>query len=492
MESLSKLNYLNVGRHGTFSASGNSAYDSSPADVDALFRYLNDQGKDHIVLNFHGGLVGDNAGMRSAEVFTVAVKELTHIHPVSFVWETGPFETIFQNIDTLAKTPFFKKILEKVLKVAGEKLGVDLEGLGGKRGVANLSYDEIKAELNKDFPFEHVSEDANKRSATVSVGNERFLKAEIEEDIRTEIEADRGINDSLLDSLSDDELDLLDIEKVIDEDQPGGRGFVAAAKLIKTAASVAFRVVKRYLEKRDHGFYPTIMEELMRALLVDKAGVWVWGAMKEKAEAMWKQDGPGTADMEKHVGNYFLEKLKEYSAQRKVTLDLVGHSAGSIVICYLMKELHTRALNVEVKNIVFMAPACRSDLFVSNIVDNELSSKSFRMFTMKDEWEVKDRCVPVIYTRSLLYMISGILEKDEYDAYILGMQRYHLDEKPYESDPVLDKVREFLQAAENCTVYSVTAETALDGLRSAAVKHGAFNDKDEITLTSIAYLLKQV
>jgi hypothetical protein len=123
------------------------------------------------------------------------------------------------------------------------------------------------------------------------------------------------------------------------------------------------------------------------------------------------------------------------------------------------------------------------------IGNNQASFSNFRMFTMSDKYECLDRCVPMIYTRSLLYMISGILEKDEFDAYILGMQRYLEGKQPYQNDPVLLENISFIGASKNRVVYSVTATTPNDGLRCTAEHHGDFHDEEFLTMESIVYIL---
>jgi len=55
MSNLSKLNYINVGPGGTFQPSGIAAYDTTPADVDAIFADLEKNGQKKILLYFHGG-----------------------------------------------------------------------------------------------------------------------------------------------------------------------------------------------------------------------------------------------------------------------------------------------------------------------------------------------------------------------------------------------------------------------------------------------------
>lgn len=115
------------------------------------------------------------------------------------------------------------------------------------------------------------------------------------------------------------------------------------------------------------------------------------------------------------------------------------------------------------------------------------------MFTMEDQYEKKDRLVPYVYTRSLLYLVSGALEDEgkSFDAYILGMQRYLDESAPFGNDPVLSAIRDFFKATENRVIYSKTADDALAGLISTSLKHGDFDNRGEKTMESIIHILNQ-
>lgn len=490
MEELSKLNYINVGPKGTFQSSGNHEFDTVPKDVDNIFEEMEKKGTRKILLYFHGGLVRGAAGMATATYVTKTLAPLTDTQLISFVWETGLFETVKQNLDTIYKTDFFRKILEKVIKVAGDKLGIDVKTITGIRGVSTLTYPEINAELNKEAPFEDCKVNIATRSANVISSNDRFLMDEIEVSVEEEIQDDAALNRSLIEMMSDQEFGMLDRSKVVNVPQPGSRGILSLAKLIKSAVKVVYNVIKRHVNKRDHGFYPTIIEEILRELYVADIGVFLWGAMKTKAEVMWESNGKVEDPLDQHAGDYFLSKLQEFTKDKEVSIDLIGHSAGAIVICHLVKELLSRKLNVKIRNTIFMAPACRSDLFFNNMIPNMNKIGAFRMFTMEEKLEIKDRCIPLIYTRSLLYMISGILEKDEYDAAILGMQRYLLPNHPYDVDDMLNKIAEDLKGIPNSTIYSLTKDDAPPGQRCVADHHGNFYTKNALTMDSILEILK--
>ncbi|TWV93267.1 hypothetical protein [Chitinophaga pinensis] len=63
-------------------------YDTTAADVDALFADLSNNNQKRLLLYFHGGLVKTSAGMEIAErVLRYTNTKQANVHPVCFVWE---------------------------------------------------------------------------------------------------------------------------------------------------------------------------------------------------------------------------------------------------------------------------------------------------------------------------------------------------------------------------------------------------------------------
>ena len=501
MSELSKLNYVNVGPKGTFKPSGDPKLDSTPEDVDRIFEHLEKNNSKQLVLYMHGGLVDLATGMQTATRVTTHVTSKTKAHVVCFVWETGFMETIRQNFDTVRGSSFFQKILKKVIKVAGKQLGLDLlaEGIQSK-GVAQLSDAEIEIELQREAPFEHYTSNEGKKSASVTTMEmagqsdemiDVVLAPEVEADMEEEIAADTELLDIAQSPKTPEEQKLMREVKV--EEVAGQKGIFSAAALVKAAVAITVRVIRRHIQKRDHGFYPSIIEEILREFYVADFGSWLWGQMKQKAEDMWAKDDFSASKLEWHAGTYFLKKLTEHSKKHPdMTIDLVGHSAGSIVICNLFKAVKRDGYDLHFRNVIFMAPACRCDLFAESVATMTDRFDNFRMFTMSDAYECKDRLMPGVYTRSLLYLVSGALEDkgESYDQFIFGLQRHIDGRKPYENVDQLKSVYKFLET-ENAIVYSVTGDGSLEGLRSGSIQHGALDDDKEPTLDSIAYIINQ-
>ncbi|HRF79993.1 MAG TPA: hypothetical protein PL070_07900, partial [Flavobacteriales bacterium] len=118
--------------------------------------------------------------------------------------------------------------------------------------------------------------------------------------------------------------------------------------------------------------------------------------------------------------------------------------------------------------------------------------RRFRMFTMTDENERNDQLIPklkLIYPHSLLYFISGVLEKDgEGDMPIVGMQRYY-DARLYSGSkhPAIVPFRTLVDQHAAHAVWS--KQLGQNGLTSASLSHGDFDD-DPATRSSLVHILQ--
>jgi hypothetical protein len=125
------------------------------------------------------------------------------------------------------------------------------------------------------------------------------------------------------------------------------------------------------------------------------------------------------------------------------------------------------------------------------------------MYTMNDFYESRDvlvRNVPVFgdlnwfYPRSLLYLISGILEetagKEVVDAAITGLQRVY--DPTYRSAAVAEvaEARAFVEGPADRRVWAVAGSTD-PRMRSNSTSHGGFGSPDStnMTMLSVAALL---
>jgi hypothetical protein len=469
---------INVGPQGTFKPSG--SYQSIPADIDAMFsRYEND-GVKKITLFFHGGLVDEKTGLATAIKMGKHFSSIGQT-PICFVWETGLMETVTSNIGKVSETKLFGKLIKILVKKLSEKLGFDLaEGRGA--GVS-LTNNQIEVELSRKIPFENYTQTnlVTKGRGADASANLPIKSEDLEGEFKFEIESDFEL------------IAIIGESKLTVPTNGGGqsRGIISTALLINHVAKIAFRVITRFVRKRDHDLYPTIIEELLRELYIAELGAWVWNNMKVKSSDMWK-DNSGISGINLYAGRFLFDKLSDYHKRHPdVQVNLVGHSAGSIAICNLFKMSASSYPNLIYDNIIFMAPACRISLFRDEIVKHQNCFKTFRMFTMTDKNEKHDLLVPYFYTHSLLYLISGILEDEgsDFDSYILGLERNIKATPPYDSVNEIVEANKFLYAAgKNRIAFSQTDGTTPEGLRTQSLSHGGFDD-DDATINSIKFML---
>ncbi|GAA3611672.1 hypothetical protein Q4Q39_04900 [Flavivirga amylovorans] len=476
---MNKLNYINIGDNGTFKESGQVK--SFPEDVDLIFEHLRNNEIRNITVHVHGGLVNEKSGMAVAKMMTPVYSEVGS-HPITFVWESGLFETIEDRIMTIHKTKIFKWILKKAAKVVAKKYGLSIDGKGGN----DIKDIDIEKELEKEEPFAFLDAmDEGTRGGLFynSIEELEMDKLSFENEIRKEAQNDPEFEELIASDTDGILLFSEDIKNDINDEASRGWG-----TLLVTLGKVTWRIVKRFVQKRDHGGMATIFEELLRELYIDDLGAWVWDGMKLKAKEMWNSN-TGLSGDNLHAGRYFFGQLEDYINENPSTkVNLVGHSAGAIVICHFLNLVVSENRNCSFETISFLAPACKVELFNSHIVDNSSKFKRFRMFTMSDHYETRDHLLGKIYPRSLLYLISGFLENG-YDEYILGLERHIEAVKPY-NKPELQKANEFIYSpSEERIVFSVTNTTAPNGKRSESKKHGDF-DNDPATQQSLQTIIR--
>jgi hypothetical protein len=476
---LTRLQYVSIGVDGTFYSPG--AYRTSPEDVEALLQHVLKTGVKRLSLYFHGGLVGETAAMASAAVIAPAYAT-AGVHPLMIIWQTGLGETIQRNLTDLATTELFVKLLKVGLKRAAKLLGIDVDSKGAATEMDDATID---AELAKDEPFADFGTTQPDRTARGGLSNDlpediqlEQIQAEVEEDLAVDPDLERLLGDPQQTTCLDP-----DIRAAVSAGASAKGGFLLA--LAPYLAKAVFNVGRRYWKKRHHDFEPTVIEEILRVAFLANLGTTIWNDMKHSAGDMWKSND-GLFGERQHAGRYLLDRLPAL-AQNGVEFDLIGHSAGSIAICKLLEAAASGGIALPVRNIVFLAPACTGDLFWNEIASRPERFQRFRMFTMQDRYEKQDRLLSRFYPRSLLFLVSGILESEP-DCPLAGLERHLSGNEPYSSN-VLQGVHRFLYApGADRLILSVTSG-APEGLRCSAIHHGGFGE-DARVLESIQYLLR--
>jgi pimeloyl-ACP methyl ester carboxylesterase len=519
---LDRTHYIHS-RGGALGAQGLS----SAADVDAIVAQLGQAPNRHLILHFHGGLVSAKAGFELAErllpVYSAAG------HPVFFIWESGAWETIRNNLLELADEPLFRQLLRKALEYALGRLGAR----SGARSITPQQVDasEVARTLDRFIadpqPDNVPYKDFEPASPDGARARDEIDAAEIEADLEQDQEFKRALA-SLPDLPSgrrsawaplgaaaaprQTPFALIASEKL--SERPDRRGLVTLFKAGLLLKDIVVGVIKRHRAKRDHGFYATVVEEIVRAFKIGGSGLNEWG--KALQWSRMKKDCVDAfgEDPALHAGSALLARLGVALNQglKVDRITLIGHSTGAIYICEWLAAAAQRLAGSVQFDVVLLAPAVSYARYAAMLAAQGDRIRNFRMFSMNDRLEREDQVWGAdglagaqdwrrfVYPSSLLYLVSGILESragvggaliDEPDMPLLGMERFFTSEAVYTAAdfPEVAQVRAWLAGDAKRTVWSVKADAG-PGLNSSCNDHGAFDNEPD-TLASLGRILGQ-
>ena len=457
------------------------------------------------ILHFHGGLVSEESGLGIARDLLPIYRE-AGAYPIFFVWRSDVVSVIRGNLAEIAKEEIFQRLLKKVLSYAAGKVRDEVGGGRGPAGGLNpespLTVDrELERRERDEEPFAELA-----TAADVSELSDDEL-ADFEDDIATDDEllghVDAAVRAAdpnaepvrargVVVRVQASTVSLMDPDAIAElQGEPGrpvarGLGFETAA-LIKKAVKVLVAVVGRHRSGRWHGLYATVVEEILREFYIANAGAVLWSTMKrETLDTFQRGDKP-------RGGERLLAALtRELPAAGTPQLSLVGHSTGAVFINNLLTAIdaeRTRgglSMDFRFRNIVFLAPACTFADFAPVADRHDALWERFRMFTMTDEAERADRLFSFIYPHSLLYLVSGLLERDadgrsEGGKPLVGMQRWFSDTHTEPGE--LAVVRGVLEADVENVAWS-------PGALAGATRHGDF-DNDPLVRETLKRLIAE-
>jgi hypothetical protein len=201
--------------------------------------------------------------------------------------------------------------------------------------------------------------------------------------------------------------------------------------------------------------------------LLARPGHLLWAEMKQNAQALsaWNPQ----ADADRQTGAVLLyQHFRQQVAEQQVRLHFVGHSAGAIVLAWMLHRLHGLG-GMTFESMSLMAPALRVDEF-NRMVRPHLQSgalRRYQQFHLSERAEEDDHtCGP--YRRSLLYLVSESFEGGP-SVPILGMKAHW--EALAEAQPVPARVH------------------VAPGPTSQASHHAGFDD-DPLTCASIVEFIR--
>lgn len=465
------------GAHFIKVGSGNAG--TTPDELNILLTQLRDGGVGKVVLHFHGGLVSSAKGVALANRLA-PIYENAGAYPITAISATGLAETIGRNLQTLNQTRLFTKLVNVAIQRSAARLRASSTGRGGG---ALMSLDEVAEARAVDADFARLADPARGTGIVLDVADIDAIQSELEAEVEEELDSDPAFESLLAEDPQ--ETPLLDQAVATDLAPREGRPLISTVAAARLIVKVIVRTLRRFVAGRDHGVIATVVEEVLRAAYLANVGAWVWSGMKTTSATMW-QPASGSGE-ETGVGAFLLQGLSDLQSVRpELTIDLVGHSAGAIAIANLLSTAAARHPTFRVRNVFLLAPALTVDAFDRDVRGNASLFTTLRLFALADGLECHDRLVPGVYPRSLLYLVSGLLEGGA-DVPLVGLQRHTDGRRPYD-DNQLTRVHRYLLRAPNQVIIARTPSTALAGSRSAAGRHGDF-DEDRVTLQSLSVII---
>jgi hypothetical protein len=145
----------------------------------------------------------------------------------------------------------------------------------------------------------------------------------------------------------------------------------------------------------------------------------IWENMKNRADGASSRGGGLTTaakELQAAIGGL--------SRSQRPEIHLMGHSAGAIMQGHFLSAMKTQGLKASTVHL--WAPACTVEFatatYGSAFANKVADPKTTFIDVLSDANELRDPCVPVLYSKSLLYLVSRALEPD-HNTPVLGLQR---------------------------------------------------------------------
>lgn len=172
-----------------------------------------------------------------------------------------------------------------------------------------------------------------------------------------------------------------------------------------------------------------------------------------------------------------LEEIQQLPETNRPKLHLAGHSAGSLLLGYLLTDWRnlqaaSASERIAFESLSLFAPAC-SHGFFKGYLKPALESHhvgDLYHFHLDDEAETHDN-VAQIYRKSLLYLVSRAYEKKGEVVPLMGMAKYL---EGLSTDGVVSRIHDY--------------DNIKNPRKTTSTKHGRF-DNDERTMNSLLEII---
>jgi len=263
------------------------------------------------------------------------------------------------------------------------------------------------------------------------------------------------------------------------------------------------RLFRPSAAQRATGFMDSITESLDRSIEAFSRRILVrglWNEMKENARDASDRAVRGYPQKGRTQPGAMVilaRELKKLQAEYDIEIHIVGHSAGSILLGYWLKELQKR--EQQIMSASLLAPACTTEFankyYIKAHKKNVLDKRNLFIDIMDNERELADN-VSKIYQKSLLYLVSRALE-DIHKMPLLGMaEAWNPEQKDVFNRVQNREIQKWLDFASNgeskvsCKEYSkndAIVQTSQQG-DHIDLAHGSFDNDIQV----IEQVLKRI
>jgi hypothetical protein len=248
--------------------------------------------------------------------------------------------------------------------------------------------------------------------------------------------------------------------------------------------------VDKIRESKDRGFELTAREVGVKA---------IWENMKSRGVDSSK--GNGAMQLAAGHLNAALAKITADGGEVP-SLHLLGHSAGAILLGSFLADL--KGAGIAASSLHLWAPACTVSFanatYGDAFADGTINPKKAYASVLTDENELGDACVPVAYSKSLLYLVSRALEPD-HKTPVLGLQKAWKGpgRRPPKGDdlfsqPLWSDLTDWDKVSGSVTLDEIAA-TAVPTLRengkveTIPASHGSFDNNLDVINTALRRML---
>lgn len=494
---LSRNHYVHLA-NGRFSS-------TTQADMDGAFRQFQESNSPSgWLIHFGSGLMSHEAAVKSADVL-LRKYESAGAYPYFFIWESHEWQTVSNNLSAIAQEGFFQKVVAKLIGFLIPRLAP--EGISGIAGLNSAEAVQSDAAVANVICWFHdggarIGYDDITSDALPQAGLTSFNSAEIEAYLTTDADFRQTLAELRISSSKEAEVSDAKARRFISaavykelfgegEEKPDQETVIHS--LAPIIWCIARRVTHRFADKRDHGLYTTVVEEVLRVFYADKIGsTFFWNQLKKDAANAFIDEDVTCG------GAAFLARMKAMfeaveGGPKPFRSTLIGHGAGAIYVALFLlaaDDIFPKEITFDV---VLLAPAIDFGLFRDAVQTGRV--REIRQFGLSDELESNDSllkgvspALTAIYPRSLLYFVSGLLET-EVDQPLLGMQRYYTgDQYTGESFSSVMAGRAYFGSG-NRIIWSVADKG--EGRRSTSRSHDDFDIEDSPTLESLLYIVRE-